>query len=145
MSALDHVAGWMTTNDVSCRDLNMRPDRPALKSDWFGGKSHNDFAPMGPVLVPSAFVADHMNLFLRLAVNGEIKQDGNTSQFIYTPEEQIEFASGIAEVEVGDIFVCGTCGGVGMGTGTFLQVGDVMETEVEGLGRMTNRLVADSG
>ncbi len=144
-SALDHVAGWMTTNDVSCRDLNMRPDRPALKSDWFGGKSHNDFAPMGPVLVPSAFVADHMNLFLRLAVNGEIKQDGNTSQFIYTPEEQIEFASGIAEVEVGDIFVCGTCGGVGMGTGTFLQVGDVMETEVEGLGRMTNRLVADSG
>ncbi|MDE0060217.1 MAG: fumarylacetoacetate hydrolase family protein [Defluviicoccus sp.] len=142
--ALDHVAGWMTTNDVSCRDLNMRPDRPALKSDWFGGKSHNDFAPMGPVLVPKAFVADHMNLFLRLAVNGEIKQDGNTSQFIYTPEEQIEFASNIAEVEVGDIFVCGTCGGVGMGTGTFLQVGDVMETEVEGLGKMTNRLVADT-
>ena len=142
--ALDHVAGWMTANDVSCRDLNMRPDRPALKSDWFGGKSHNDFAPMGPVLVPKAFVADHMNLFLRLAVNGEIKQDGNTSQFIYTPEEQIEFASNIAEVEVGDIFVCGTCGGVGMGTGTFLQVGDVMETEVEGLGKMTNRLVADA-
>ena len=144
-NALDHIAGWMTTNDVSCRDLNMRPDRPALKSDWFGGKSHNDFAPMGPALVPAAFVADHMNLFLRLAVNGEIKQDGNTSQFIYTPEEQIEFASGIAEVEVGDVFVCGTCGGVGMGTGTFLKVGDVMETEVEGLGKMTNRLVADGG
>ena len=143
--ALDHVAGWMTTNDVSCRDLNMRPDRPALKSDWFGGKSHNGFAPMGPALVPAAFVADHMNLFLRLAVNGEIKQDGNTSQFIYTPEEQIAFASGIAEVEVGDVFVCGTCGGVGMGTGTFLKAGDVMETEVEGLGRMTNRLVADEG
>ena len=142
--ALDHVAGWMTANDVSCRDLNMRSDRPALKSDWFGGKSHNDFAPMGPALVPKAFVADHMNLSLRLAVNGEIKQDGNTSQFIYTPEEQIEFASGIAEVEVGDIFVCGTCGGVGMGTGTFLQVGDLMETEVEGLGKMTNRLVADT-
>ncbi len=65
-------------------------------------------------------------------MNGEIKQDGNTSQFIYTPEEQIEFASGIAEVEVGDIFVCGTCGGVGMGTGTFLQVGDVMEDRGRG-------------
>ena len=142
--ALDHVAGWMTTNDVSCRDLNMRPDRPALKSDWFGGKSHNNFAPMGPVLVPRAFVAEHMKLFIRLAVNGEVKQDGNTSQFIYTPEEQIEFASRIAEVEVGDIFVCGTCGGVGMGTGTFLKVGDVMETEIEGLGKMTNRLVADN-
>ena len=142
-SALDHVAGFMTTNDVSCRDLNMRPDRPGLRSDWFGGKSHNNFAPMGPVLMPTVFVGDHMNLFIRLAVNGEIKQDGNTSQFIYTPEEQIEFASGIAEVEIGDVFVCGTCGGVGMGTGTFLNVGDVMETEIEGLGKMTNRLVED--
>ena len=143
-SALDHVAGFMTTNDVSCRDLNMRQDRPALRSDWFGGKSHNNFAPMGPVLVPKAFVEDHMNLFIRLEVNGEIKQNGNTSQFIYTPEEQIEFASNILAVEVGDIFVCGTCGGVGMGTGTFLNAGDVMETEVEGLGRMTNRLLEDA-
>ena len=142
--ALDHVAGFMTTNDVSCRDLNMRPDRPGLRSDWFGGKSHQDFAPMGPVLVPKAFVEDHMNLFIRLTLNGEVKQDGNTSQFIYTPEEQIEFASNISGVDVGDIFVCGTCGGVGMGTGTFLKVGDVMETEVEGLGKMTNRLVEDT-
>ena len=142
--ALDHIAGWMTTNDVSCRDLNMRPDRPALKSDWYGGKSHENFAPMGPVMVPKAFVSDHMNLFIRLTLNGEVKQDGNTSQFIYTPEEQIEFASNVSGVDVGDIFVCGTCGGVGMGTGTFLKVGDTMETEVEGLGKMTNRLVEDA-
>ena len=141
--ALDHVAGFMTTNDVSCRDLQMREDRPALRSDWLGGKSHDRFAPMGPVLVPTAFVADHMNLFIRLWVNGEIKQDGNTAQFIYTPEEQIEFASDILSLETGDVFVCGTCGGVGMGSGTFLKVGDVMETEIEGLGRMRNRLVAD--
>ena len=143
--ALDRIAGWMTTNDVSCRDLNMRPDRPALKSDWYGGKSHENFAPMGPVMVPKAFVGDHMNLFIRLTLNGEVKQDGNTSQFIYTPEEQIEFASNVSGVETGDIFVCGTCGGVGMGTGTFLKVGDTMETEVEGLGKMTNRLVEDTG
>ena len=141
--ALDHVAGFMTTNDVSCRDMQMREDRPALRSDWLGGKSHDRFAPMGPVLMPAAFVADHMNLFIRLWVNGEIKQDGNTAQFIYTPEEQIAFASNILSLETGDVFVCGTCGGVGMGTGTFLKVGDVMETEVEGLGRMRNRLVED--
>ena len=85
-----------------------------------------------------------MNLFIRLTLNGEVKQDGNTSQFIYTPEEQIEFASNVSGVDVGDIFVCGTCGGVGMGTGTFLKVGDTMETEVEGLGKMTNRLVEDA-
>jgi 2-keto-4-pentenoate hydratase/2-oxohepta-3-ene-1,7-dioic acid hydratase in catechol pathway len=93
--ALDHVAGWMTTNDVSARDLQIRADRPALRSDWLNGKSHDRFAPMGPYLVPRAFVKDHMNLFIRLTVNGQVKQNGNTSQFIFSPEEQIEYASGI--------------------------------------------------
>ncbi len=142
-NALDHVAGFMTTNDVSCRDIGMREDRPALRTDWLGGKSHDNFAPMGPVFVPRAFVGDHMSLFIRLTVNGDVKQDGNTSQFIFTPEEQIEFASNILTVEPGDIFVCGTCGGVGMGSNTFLKVGDVMGTEVEGLGKMRNRFVED--
>jgi 2,4-diketo-3-deoxy-L-fuconate hydrolase len=142
--ALDHVAGFMTTNDVSCRDQQMRPDRPALRSDWLGGKSHDSFAPMGPFLVPRAFVPDHMNLFIRLTVNGEVKQDGNTSQFIFTPEEQIEYASNMLSLETGDIFSCGTCGGVGQGTNTFLKAGDVMETEIELLGRMRNRFIAEA-
>jgi 2-keto-4-pentenoate hydratase/2-oxohepta-3-ene-1,7-dioic acid hydratase in catechol pathway len=142
--ALDHVAGWMTTNDVSARDLQIRTDRPGLRSDWLNGKSHDKFAPMGPFLVPKAFVPDHMNLFIRLTLNGAVKQNGNTSQFIFTPEEQIEYASDILSVETGDIFVCGTCGGVGQGTHTFISVGDVMETEVEGLGKMTNKFVAEA-
>jgi len=142
--ALEHVAGFMTTNDVSCRDLQMRPDRPGLRSDWLGGKSHDKFAPMGPFLVPRAFVPDAMNLFIRLTVNGEIKQNGSTSQFIYTPEEQIEYASAILSLESGDIFSCGTCGGVGQGTNTFLKAGDVMETEIESLGKTRNRFVAEA-
>src|SRR5579864_7239013 len=142
--ALDHVAGFMTTNDVSCRDLQIRPDRPGLRSDWLNGKSHDNFAPMGPFLVPRAFVPDHKNLFIRLTVNGETKQNGNTSQFIFTPEEQIEYASNLLSLECGDIFSCGTCGGVGQGTNTFLKAGDVMETEIEGLGKMRNRFVAES-
>jgi 2-keto-4-pentenoate hydratase/2-oxohepta-3-ene-1,7-dioic acid hydratase in catechol pathway len=142
--ALDHVAGFMTTNDVSCRDITLRPDRPALRSDWLGGKSHDKFAPMGPFLVPRAFVADHKHLFIRLMVNGEIKQNGNTSQFIFTPEEQIEYASNILTLESGDVFSCGTCGGVGQGTGTFLKAGDVMETEIESLGKMRNRFVPEA-
>jgi 2,4-didehydro-3-deoxy-L-rhamnonate hydrolase len=142
--ALDHVAGFITTNDVSCRDLQIRADRPALRSDWLGGKSHDNFAPMGPYLVPRAFVPDHMNLFIKLAVNGEVKQDGNTSQFIFTPEEQIEYASNILSLETGDIFSCGTCGGVGQGTNTFLKAGDIVETEIELLGRMRNRFVAEA-
>jgi 2-keto-4-pentenoate hydratase/2-oxohepta-3-ene-1,7-dioic acid hydratase in catechol pathway len=98
---------------------------------------------MGPFLVPRAFVKDHMNLFIRLTLNGAVKQNGNTSQFIFTPEEQIEYASNILSVETGDIFVCGTCGGVGQGTHTFINAGDVMETEVEGLGKMRNTFVAE--
>jgi len=143
--ALEHVAGFMTTNDVSARDLQIRADRPGLRSDWLNGKSHDNFAPTGPYLVPRAFVPDHMNLFIRLWVNGEVKQNGNTSQFIFTPEEQIEYASGILSLEPGDFFSCGTCGGVGQGTNTFLKVGDVMETEVELLGKMRNRMVAEAG
>jgi 2,4-diketo-3-deoxy-L-fuconate hydrolase len=142
--ALEHVAGFMTTNDVSCRDMQMRADRPALRSDWLGGKSHDNFAPMGPFLVPRAFVPDHMNLFIRLTVNGQIKQDGNTSKFIFTPEEQIEYASNILTIETGDIFSCGTCGGVGQGTNSFLGAGDVMETEIELLGNMRNRFTAET-
>jgi len=141
--ALDHVAGFMTTNDVSCRDLQIRPDRPGLRSDWLGGKSHDNFAPTGPFLVPRAFVPNAMNLFIRLTVNGQVKQNGNTSQFIFTPEEQIEYASNLLSIECGDIFSCGTCGGVGQGTNTFLKAGDVMETEIEGLGKMRNRFVAE--
>jgi 2,4-diketo-3-deoxy-L-fuconate hydrolase len=142
--ALDHVAGFMTTNDVSARDLQIRADRPGLRSDWLNGKSHDNFAPMGPFLVPRAFVLHHMKLFIRLTVNGEVKQNGNTSQFIFTPEEQIEYASNILSLDTGDIFSCGTCGGVGQGTNTFLKAGDVMETEIEGLGKMRNRMVAEN-
>jgi 2,4-didehydro-3-deoxy-L-rhamnonate hydrolase len=142
--ALEHVAGFMTTNDVSARDLQIRADRPGLRSDWLNGKSHDNFAPMGPFLVPRAFVKDHMNLFIRLTVNGDLKQNGNTSQFIYTAEEQIEYASHILTLDSGDIFSCGTCGGVGQGTNTFLKPGDVMETEIEGLGKMRNKFVAEA-
>jgi 2-keto-4-pentenoate hydratase/2-oxohepta-3-ene-1,7-dioic acid hydratase in catechol pathway len=142
--ALEHVAGFMTTNDVSCRDMQIRLDRPGLRSDWLGGKSHDNFAPTGPFLVPRAFVPDHRNLFIRLTVNGEVKQNGNTSQFIFTPEEQIEYASNILTIQPGDVFSCGTCGGVGQGTNTFVKPGDVMETEIESLGKMRNRFVAET-
>jgi 2,4-didehydro-3-deoxy-L-rhamnonate hydrolase len=119
-------------------------DRPGLRSDWLNGKRHDNLAPTGPFLVPRAFAPDHKNLFIRLTVNGEIKQNGNTLQFIFTPEEQIEYASNILSLESGDFFSCGTCGGVGQDTNTFIKVGDVMEIEVEGLGKIRNRFVAEA-
>jgi 2,4-didehydro-3-deoxy-L-rhamnonate hydrolase len=99
---------------------------------------------MGPYLVPRAFVRDHMNLSIRLTVNGAVKQDGNTSQFIFTPEEQIEYASNMLTLETGDVFSCGTCGGVGQRTNTFLASGDLLETEIESLGKMRNRFVDEA-
>ena len=144
-NAMDCIAGYMTTNDVSARDWNMRDDWPSLRSDWLGGKSHDTFAPMGPYFVPRAFVPDCMNLRLTLKVNGETKQDGNTSEMVFSPEEQIEFASAMISLEPGDVLSTGTPAGVGHGAGTYLQVGDVVETEVEGLGAMRNNVVAEAG
>src|SRR5262249_30263119 len=135
--------GFMTTNDVSCRDLQIRQDRPALRSDWLGGKRQHNFAPMGPYLVPRAVVSDHMNLSLPLTVDGAVKQKGNNPPCIFTLEGQIAYASNTLTLERGDVFSCGTCGGVGQGTNTFLAPGDVMETEIEGLGRMRNRFVEE--
>lgn len=139
--ALDHVAGYMVINDVSCRDLLFRPDRERLRSDWLGCKSHDGFAPMGPVFVPRQFVPDHLDLGLRLRVNGETKQDGNTSHLIYSPAEQIEYASHLMTLLPGDIFATGTPGGVGQGTGHFLAPGDVVEAEIDGIGCLRNRFV----
>ncbi len=139
--AMDQVAGFMTTNDLSARDLLFRPDRDRLRSDWFSGKSHDGFAPMGPTLVPAAFVPDHLNLRLRLSVNGEIRQDGNTAHLIFSPAEQIEYASRTSTLEPGDILATGTPGGVGQGTNSFLRPGDIVEAEVEGLGVLRNHVI----
>ena len=142
--AMEHVAGFMTTNDVSCRDLTWREDRPTIRSDWVAGKSFDTFAPTGPFLVPRAFVADHANLTVKLWVNGAIKQDGNTSEMVFNTEEQIEYAAAMLTLEPGDLLATGTPSGVGQGRGEFLKAGDIVETEVEGLGKQRNRVVAGS-
>jgi 2,4-diketo-3-deoxy-L-fuconate hydrolase len=139
--ALDHVAGFMTTNDVSCRDLTWREDRPTIRSDWLAGKSFDTFAPTGPFLVPREFVPNHASLRVWLAVNGVTKQDGNTGDMIFSTAEQIEYASRMLTLEPGDLFATGTPSGVGQGRGEFLEPGDVVECEVEGLGRQRNRVV----
>ena len=139
--ALAFMAGFMTTNDISCRTLLFRPDRERLRSDWLACKSHDTFAPMGPLFVPRQFVANHLDLRLHLSVNGETRQDGNTGKLIFSPAEQIEYASHLMTLLPGDIISTGTPGGVGQGTGEFLRPGDVVEAEVEGLGRLRNRCI----
>jgi 2-keto-4-pentenoate hydratase/2-oxohepta-3-ene-1,7-dioic acid hydratase in catechol pathway len=139
----DHIAGYMTTNDVSCRDLTWREDRPALRSDWLAGKSFDSFAPMGPFLTPKAFVPSHDNMWIRLWVNGALKQDGVTRDMTFGIEDQIAYASAMMTLEPGDVFSTGTPAGTGQERLEFLKAGDLVETEVEFCGRQRNRVVAE--
>ena len=140
--AMEHVAGFMTFNDVSCRTTLWREDRPNFRTDWLASKSYDTFGPLGPYFVPRAFVPNHAELRLQLRVNGKTMQDGLAGDMIFSPEEQIEYASRFMTLEPGDIFATGTLAGVGQGTGTFLSPGDIMEAEVFGLGAQRNRVVA---
>jgi 2,4-didehydro-3-deoxy-L-rhamnonate hydrolase len=138
----DHIAGYMTTNDVSCRDLTWREDRPAIRSDWLSGKSFDSFAPMGPYFTPKAFVPAHDNLWIRLWVNGTLKQDGISRDMIFGIEDQIACAATMMTLAPGDIFSTGTPAGTGQERLEFLKAGDLVETEVELCGRQRNRVVA---
>lgn len=138
----DHIAGYMTTNDVSCRDLTWREDRPAIRSDWLSGKSFDSFAPMGPFFTPKAFVKDHANLSIRLWVNGDLKQDGNSKDMIIGIDDQVAYASRRMTLQPGDIISTGTPAGTGQERLEFFKPGDIVETEVELCGRQRNRIVA---
>lgn len=133
--AMDHVAGFTITHDVSCRDLTWREDRPALRSDWMAGKSFDTFAPTGPWFVPAAFVDDYKALPVRLWVNGELMQDGVAGDMIFDIAEQIEYASAMMALEPGDLMATGTPDGTGAERGRFLADGDIVEIEIDGLGR----------
>ncbi|MDT2024582.1 fumarylacetoacetate hydrolase family protein [Methylocella sp. CPCC 101449] len=141
--AAQHIAGYMSTNDVSCRDLTWRDDRPTIRSDWLAGKSYDSFAPIGPYFTPKAFVPDHANLSIKLWVNGEIKQDGNSKDMTFGIEEQIEYASRMMTLRPGDMLATGTPAGTGQERGEFLRAGDIVETEVQFCGRQRNRVVAN--
>ncbi|OAJ61430.1 5-oxopent-3-ene-1,2,5-tricarboxylate decarboxylase [Paraburkholderia ginsengiterrae] len=139
--AYDYVAGYTILNDVSARDLNRRTDYP-FKHDWFRGKSFDTFGPLGPWFVPRACIAEPQNLRMRLAVNGEMMQDGNTSEMIFNIAEQIEYLSTILTLQPGDLIATGTPTGVGMGRGIYLKAGDVMVASIDGIGTIENPLVA---
>ena len=142
-SALDYVAGYMTSNDITARDLQSRPDWPTLRTDWFTGKSHDSFAPMGPFFVPAAFIDDYRLINLTLKVNGEIKQNDPAGDMVFSIEEQIEHASAQLALHPGDIISTGTPEGVGHGSGTYLKSGDIVEAEASGLGSQSCLVVEE--
>ncbi len=140
--ALSVVAGYTIVNDVTARDLNVREDFP-FKFDWFQGKSWDSFGPMGPVVVPASCFGDPHDVSLKLTVNGELMQDGNTNKLIFNIAEQIAYLSTILTLEPGDVIATGTPDGVGMGRGVFLKPGDVMVATIDGVGSLTNPVIAE--
>ena len=135
--ALSYVAGYSTANDLSTRDLQMR------SSQWLIGKTSDKFLPLGPYLVTADEVGDPQKLRLTCTVNGEIRQDSNTSDMIFTVAQIISYCSQFFTLEPGDVILTGTPSGVAMGMANkpWLKKGDVVEVEVEKLGKLTNKMV----
>ncbi len=134
--ALDHVAAYSVAIDFSARDFNVAPET-FYKLDWVAGKGHDTCCPMGPRLVPASQIPDVQALHLRLSVNGETKQDDSTADMIFSVAEQISTLSRIMTLDPGDVILTGTPAGVGAPKGTFLSVGDVVEVEIERVGKFS--------
>ncbi len=140
-TALTCVAGYTVMNDVSARDLQ------AQTGQWLAGKTFDGFAPCGPALVTADEVPDPDDLRVRTWVNGGLVQDGSTRDMVFGVARQLAFISSVMTLEPGDVVATGTPAGVGsrMRPPRFLTDGDVVEVEVERIGRIGNRFVAATG
>lgn len=145
-SAFEHVFGYTIMNDVSERGLNSRIENRRKREmdrflDWLAGKWFDTFAPCGPWIVTSEEVDDPHNLEIKLTINGEVRQHGNTRDMIFSIPEQIAYASSIMTLEPGDIISTGTPAGAGIGgAGSSLQEGDVLICEIQKIGQLKNKV-----
>jgi 2-keto-4-pentenoate hydratase/2-oxohepta-3-ene-1,7-dioic acid hydratase in catechol pathway len=138
--AFDHVLGYMNFNDVSARDLQF------ADGQWQRGKACDTFAPMGPYIVTRDAAGDPHALRIQLRLNGQTMQDSSTAQLIFGVDKIVSFLSQTVTLEPGDVIATGTPPGVGFARKppVFLKAGDVVEVEVEGLGVLSNPVVADT-
>lgn len=129
--AMDYVAGYVLHNDYSERRFQLERG-----GQWVKGKSCDTFAPLGPFLVTRDEIPDPHNLNLWLKLNGEIKQQSNTSDFVFDIPQVVSYVSQFMSLLPGDIISTGTPFGVGMGLSPkrFLKPGDVVELGIDGLG-----------
>jgi 2-keto-4-pentenoate hydratase/2-oxohepta-3-ene-1,7-dioic acid hydratase in catechol pathway len=141
--ALDVVAGYLASNDVSARSIDLgyerdTDDKAVWFFDWLAGKWCDGFAPLGPWLVSADEVPDPQALSVELSVNGVQKQHGSTKDMIFSVAELVAHASRVMTLEPGDVIQTGTPSGVGVATGEFLSSGDEMTVVVGGLGILRN-------
>ena len=141
--AMEVVAGYVVANDISARDIGRLERR---EGNRLFGKSFDGFCPLGPCFVTEDEIADPHHLRIRTRVNGDLRQDGNTSDMIWQIPDIISYVSQM-ELLPGDVILTGTPEGVASGTNDQskqLKPGDVLESEIEGIGCMTNRIIEDT-
>ncbi|HEY3039631.1 MAG TPA: fumarylacetoacetate hydrolase family protein [Pyrinomonadaceae bacterium] len=138
--AFDCVLGYTAFNDVSARDFQF------ADGQWQRGKSCDTFAPMGPKIVTSDVVPNPHKLSIKLTLNGQTMQNSNTDQLIFGVPQLIEFLSQTITLEPGDVIATGTPPGVGFARKppVFLKAGDLMEVDIESVGKLNSQVVAGS-
>jgi 2-keto-4-pentenoate hydratase/2-oxohepta-3-ene-1,7-dioic acid hydratase in catechol pathway len=136
--AYHYVFGYTILNDITARDLQKR------HMQWFKGKSLDSFCPMGPWIVHKSALPDPHRLRISLRVNGDLRQAASTADMVFTIPDLIAVLSAGMTLEPGDIIATGTPAGVAAGfhSPKWLQVGDVVEAEIEGIGVLRNRVIA---
>ena len=139
--ALDHVLGYTCGNDVSARDWQ----KNAGGGQWCRGKTFDTFCPLGPVLVTRDEIPDPGTLRLKTVLNGEVMQDWHTGDMIFDVPALIEFLSASTTLQPGTVILTGTPHGVGMARTprVWLQPGDTVTIEIEGIGALTNPVLEE--
>lgn len=139
-TALEYVGGYTVFNDVSARDYQFRDGQ------WFRGKSFDTFAPMGPCLTLPDQIQDPQDLQMQLRLNGKTRQNSSTANMVFSVAELISDISQVMTLEPGDVIATGTPSGVGFKVKpkpVFLQPGDVVEAEIDGIGILRNPVEKD--
>ncbi|XP_033203473.1 oxaloacetate tautomerase Fahd2a, mitochondrial isoform X1 [Bombus vancouverensis nearcticus] len=134
------IFGYTIAQDITARDWQKSKRNGG---QFLLGKAMDTFCPMGPAIVTKEAICDINNLSVKTWVNGDIKQDGNTSELIFKPHEIVAYISQFMTLLPGDVILTGTPAGVGFARKPpeYLQRGDVLETEIEGLGRLRNKVL----
>ena len=137
--ALSHVFGYFIANDITARDIQFRT------SQWLLGKTFEKFFPTGPYILTADEVQNSQNLSIKTYLNGELRQNSNTSNMIFSCSHLISYISQFIKLEPGDVISTGTPEGVIMGIPekkrVWLSEGDIVEVEIDGLGKLRNRFI----
>ena len=140
--ALEHVAGYLTSNDVSARKWQRDPAYAGPVPQWCFSKGFDKWAPLGPMIVSPKLLGAARNLSLQTYVDGMLRQDSNTDDLLFGVEEVIEFVSQGTTLEQGTVIMTGTPSGVAMGMNPppWLKDGQLVEVKIEHLGSLKNTI-----